>query len=136
MSRHFATFVRRSYFISKFINADFTQAFHAKMSCVGLFFASLHAIGHLTGTFLYGSRPAQQDDVAALLGPDAVPRPYSAYVESLPGWSGLTSIIMFWIIALRSMPYIRKKSYEIFQIGHLLMFPLIALLCAHGTARL
>ena len=34
------------------------------------------------------------------------------------------------------MPFIRKKSYEIFQLGHLLMFPMIALLCAHGTSAL
>lgn len=136
MSRHFATFLRRSYILSKFINADFTQGFHVKMSCIGLFFASLHAIGHLTGTFLYGSRPAQQDNVAAILGPDAVPRPYRAYVATLPGWSGITSLGLFWIIALLSMPFVRKRSYEVFQIGHLLMFPMIGLLCAHGTARL
>jgi dual oxidase len=35
-----------------------------------------------------------------------------------------------------SMPFIRKQSYEIFQLGHLLMFPIIGLLCAHGTAAL
>jgi len=34
------------------------------------------------------------------------------------------------------MPFIRKQSYEIFQLGHLLMFPIIGLLCAHGSAGL
>ena len=34
------------------------------------------------------------------------------------------------------MPYIRKNKYEIFQAGHLLMFPMFGLLCAHGTAAL
>ncbi len=101
-----------------------------------LFFASLHAIGHLTGTFVYGSRTSHQEAVAVALGPDAVPRPYSAYVRSLPGWSGLTALILFWLISLASMPFIRKKSYELFQLFHLLMFPMIGLLCAHGTAAL
>lgn len=136
MSRHFSTFLLRSYIISKFINWDLSQAFHIKMSIVGLFFASLHAIGHLTGSFLYGSRPAQQADVARILGPDTVPRPYIAYVRSLPGWSGIAGLGLFWIISLLSMPLICKRSYEVFQLGHLLMFSLIGLLCAHGTAAL
>ena len=136
MSRHFSTFLRRSYWISRFVNWDLSQAFHIKMSICGLFFASLHAIGHLTGTFLYGSRPAQQDDVERILGPDAVPRPYARYVRSLPGWSGIVALGLFWIISLLSMPLVRKRSYEVFQLGHLLMFPMIGLLCAHGTHAL
>ena len=136
MSRHFATFLRRSYLISRFINWDFSQAFHITMSICGLFFASLHAIGHLTGTFLYGSRTSREGAVAAVLGPDAVPRPYVAYVRSLPGWTGIVSLGLFWTISLLSMPLVRKRSYEIFQLSHLLMFPMIALLCAHGTAAL
>jgi dual oxidase len=35
-----------------------------------------------------------------------------------------------------STPVIRKGSYEVFQMGHLLMFPIIGLLIAHGTAGL
>ncbi|KAJ9645958.1 hypothetical protein H2199_003001 [Coniosporium tulheliwenetii] len=136
MSRWFSTWLRRSRLISRFVNFDLSQAFHVKISIVALGFATLHAIGHLTGSFLYGSRPAQQDDVAAALGPDAVPRPYRRYVESLPGWTGLMAFGLFWILAGLSMPYVRKKSYELFQLGHLLMFPIIGLLCAHGLAGL
>ncbi|KAK5124611.1 hypothetical protein LTR85_001324 [Meristemomyces frigidus] len=110
MSRHFSTFLRRSYFISRFINRDLSQALHIKMSIVGLFFASLHGIGHPTGTFLYGSSPTEQDDVALLLGPDSVPRPYAVYARSLPGLSGITALGLFWIISLLSVPFIRKLS--------------------------
>lgn len=136
MSRHLATFLRRNYALSRFINWDHSQKFHIYMSICGLFFASLHAIGHLTGSMLYGSRPAQQDDVARYLGPDAVPRPYIRYLRSLPGWTGIAALGLFWTIALLSMPFIRKRYYEIFQLGHVLMFPMIGLLCAHGTAAL
>jgi respiratory burst oxidase len=136
MSRHLSTFLRRSWIISKFINWDLSQKFHIIMSCLGLFFASLHAIGHLTGSFLYGSRPAQQDDLAEYFGPEIVPRYYIDYVRSLPGWTGLVSLGLFWVISLISMPYFRKKNYEIFQLAHLLMFPMIGLLSAHGTAKL
>src|SRR3954447_1637387 len=87
-------------------------------------------------TFLYGSRPAQQSSVAAVLGPEAVPKPYVAYVRSRPGWTGLVAFGLFWILAAMSAPFIRKKSYEIFQLGHLLMFPITGLLIAHGAAGL
>ncbi|KAK4555649.1 hypothetical protein LTR86_007402 [Recurvomyces mirabilis] len=136
MSRHFSTFLRRNYYVSRFINWDLSQIFHVRMSIVGLFFASLHAIGHLSGTFVFGSSRGRQENVAAVLGPDAVPRPYITYVRTLPGWSGLTALGLFWTISLLSMPFIRKRSHEIFQLGHLLMFPMIGLLCAHGTAAL
>ncbi|CAN8095258.1 unnamed protein product [Discula destructiva] len=136
MSRYFSTFLRRSYYVSRFVNWDLSQAFHIRISCLALVLASLHAIGHLTGSFVWGSRRENEADVAALLGPDAVPRPYVVYVRSLPGWSGITALGLFYLLALMSMPQVRKWNYEVFQLGHLLMFPIIALLMAHGTAGL
>lgn len=35
-----------------------------------------------------------------------------------------------------SMPQVRKRSYELFQLGHSLMYPFIAMLMAHGSAAL
>lgn len=136
MSRWFSTWLRKSYYISRVINWDLSQSFHVKISCVAIAFATLHAIGHLSGSFVYGSSPDRQAAVAALLGPDAVPKTYSSYLRSTPGWTGLTALGLFYTLALLSMPFIRKRSYEIFQIGHLLMFPIIGLLAAHGTAKL
>ncbi|KAE8233890.1 hypothetical protein CF326_g1072 [Tilletia indica] len=133
MSRWIATLLRRSYLISRFINADFHQSFHVRLSIVGLLLATIHAIGHLTGTFLYSSRPGQAQDVIAAGKPV---RSYRDYVSTLPGWSGLVSLGLFWTIALLSSPKIRKWNYEVFQIGHLLMFPMVGFLAAHGTAKL
>lgn len=136
MSRWYSTFMRRFYYISRFINWDRGQSFHIKISIAALVLATTHAIGHLSGTFVFGSSPARQNAVGALLGPDAVPRPYTAYVRSLPGWSGLTALGILYTISALSMPYVRKWSYEIFQIGHLLMFPFVGLLMAHGGLAL
>ncbi|KAK0633794.1 FAD-binding domain-containing protein [Immersiella caudata] len=136
MSRYLSTFLRRSYYISRFINWDMSQAFHITISCVAVTLATLHAIGHLSGSFVWGSRPENEDTVALLLGPDAVPRPYIAYVRSLPGFTGLAALGLFYILCLLSIPQVRKKSYEAFQLGHLLMYPIIGLLMAHGTAGL
>lgn len=136
MSRWFQTFIRQSYYVSRFINSDKSQSFHIYTSICALVLASLHALGHLSGTFVFGSRADRQPAVAALLGPEAVPRPYVEYVRSLPGWTGLTALGLFYVMSLLSMPYIRSKSYEIFQLGHLLMFPFLGLIFAHGTLGL
>ncbi|CZT21970.1 related to NADPH oxidase homolog 1 [Ramularia collo-cygni] len=136
MSRWLSTFLRRFWTVSRFVNWDLSQSFHIYMSCVGLGFATLHAIGHLTGDFLYSTRSGQQDDLVDYFGPEILPLTYGDWVRSLPGWSGITCILLFWTISLMSLPIIRKKSYEAFQLAHLLMFPLIGLLCAHGTAHL
>lgn len=138
MSRHIATYLRRYYALSRVINWDHSQKFHIIMSICGLFFASLHAIGHLTGSMLHGSRPSHQDAVLRYLGPgpEGGPWRYIDFIRSFPGWTGLTSLGLFWAISLLSMPFIRKRFYEIFQLGHLLMFPLVGLLCAHGAKML
>jgi hypothetical protein len=44
------------------------------------------------------------------------------FSASRAGWSGLTAIISFIIIALTSLPTFRRKHYEIFQLAHLLMY--------------
>lgn len=136
MSRYFSTFLRRWYYISRFINWDLSQRFHIVISCVALSLASLHAIGHLSGTFNWGSRSNREPAVANLLGEDAVPRAYVDFVRSTPGWTGLAALGLFYVLAILSMPQVRRWSYEVFQLGHLLMYPIIGLLCAHGTAAL
>lgn len=136
MSRWLSTFLRRFYFISRFINWDLSQSFHIKVSIIALVFVTLHAIGHLSGSFVFGSMASRQDAVANVIGQDAVPRSYTQYLRSLPGWSGLTSLSLFYLLALMSMPQVRKWNYEVFQLGHLLMFPIIGFMMAHGTAHL
>jgi dual oxidase len=136
MSRWWSTMMRRFYYISRFINWDHSQAFHILMSIEVLILASLHAIGHLSGTFNWGSRPDRQQAVGVLLGQDAIPRDYIDYIRSLPGWSGLTALGLFYLISLMSMPIIRSWSYQLFQCVHLLMFPFVGLLMAHGSLAL
>ncbi|KAB8300093.1 hypothetical protein EYC80_000325 [Monilinia laxa] len=133
MSRWISTLARKSYRISRFINWDLSQSFHIMISIVALFFSTVHSIGHLTGTFLYGSKPSQQEYVEEVLGKEMS---YGDYLATLPGWTGLTALGLFWTLAALSMPAVRKRSYEIFQLGHLLMYPIVALLLAHGTSAL
>ncbi|KAK8111685.1 uncharacterized protein PG998_008142 [Apiospora kogelbergensis] len=136
MSRYFATIMRRSTRISRFVNWDLSQAFHIRISIVALVLATLHAIGHLSGSFNWGSRPENQNAVGELIGQDMVPRPYVEYVRSLPGYTGITALGLLYLLSLFSIPQMRKKCYELFQTFHLLMFPIIGLLMAHGALGL
>lgn len=136
MNRHLATMLRRSYLISTFINWDVSQRFHIIMSCAGLLFATLHAIGHLTGTFVFGSKASRQANLSAYLEDDYVPRSYAEYTRTRPGWTGLSALALYWTMSLLSMPQVRQWNYEAFQLAHLLMFPMLGLLSAHGTAAL
>ncbi|VUC27299.1 unnamed protein product [Clonostachys rosea] len=136
MSRYLSTALRRSYYISRFINWDLSQEFHIRISCVAILLATLHALGHLTGSFVHGSDPANEQGVANVLGSDSVPRSYIDYIRSLPGFTGLTGLGLMYVLSLLSIPQVRRWNYEIFQLGHLLMFPIIGLMMAHGTAHL
>ncbi|KAH7303471.1 FAD-binding domain-containing protein [Stachybotrys elegans] len=136
MSRYFSTWLRRSYYISRFFNWDLSQEFHIRISCVAILLATLHAIGHLTGSFRSGSDPSNQDGVARVLGSDAAPMRYVDFVRTLPGITGLIALGLFYLLSLLSIPQVRRWNYEVFQLGHLLMFPIIGLMIAHGTAGL
>jgi hypothetical protein len=136
MSRWFGTFCRKLYYTSRFVNFDLHQSFHIQMALIAIFFSSLHAIAHLSGTFVHGSRPAYQKSVDVLLGPDPHTRSYASYVRTQPGWTGLAALGLFWLITLLSLPWVRRYSYEVFQLGHLLMFPMFGLLFAHGATQL
>lgn len=80
MSRWFATFCRKSYIVSRFINWDLSQSFHIKMSCAALILSLTHAISHMTGTFVYGSSANRQENLQRYLGDSYVRRSYSDYM--------------------------------------------------------
>ncbi|KAK2616203.1 hypothetical protein QQS21_000835 [Conoideocrella luteorostrata] len=136
MSRYFSTALRRSYFISRFFNWDHSQAFHIAISSVAILLATLHALGHLTGSFVHGSNSNNKIAVAELLGPGNVRGSYIDYIRSLPGFTGIAALGLLYILSLLSIPQVRRWNYEVFQLGHLLMFPIIGLMMAHGTAGL
>lgn len=136
MSRYVSTFLRRSYLVSRFFNWDLSQEFHIRISCVAIVLATLHAIGHLTGSFRSASDPANQEKVAALLGESWTPLRYRDLVTTLPGITGILALAFFYVLSMLSMPQVRRWNYEVFQLGHLLMFPIIGLMMAHGTAAL
>ena len=136
MSRWLATWSRKFPGLRQIVNWDLYRGFHIYMCCCCLFFGTVHGLGHLCGDFVWGSRPSHQLAVQHLFGKAWYGASYQRYLDILPGWTGILAIIIFWIIFGLSVPSIRNHYFEIFQLGHLLMFPFIALLMAHGTLAL
>lgn len=83
MSQWFKTFFRKSYYFSRSTNSDRSQSFRIYILICAIYIATLHAMGHLSGIFSFGLGANREDAVAALLGLDAVPRPYMAYSQLL-----------------------------------------------------
>ena len=140
MSRWLAVFMTRwgPEFFSSLINWDLHQAFHGWMAIEALLFGTIHSISHLTGSFKHGSRAKYQVAVGELTGVNGqtMPTTYGDWLRTPAGWTGVTLITLFWTMALLSAPAVRHRNYELFQLGHVLMFPFIGFLCVHGSAQL
>jgi dual oxidase len=74
MVRWFSMTPRRWEMVSRFKNWDLAQGFHIKVSSCALFFATLHAIGHLTCSFVFGSQTGREAAITNVREPDRVPR--------------------------------------------------------------
>ena len=130
--RRLATFLRRWRWISMFVNWDRSQYFHAFLGVVVLLFALIHALSHLAGTF----REAASHADSPLLGHFPQPLTYRAMVGTRAGVTGLVALALLLLIVATSHPRVRRARFQVFQYAHLLIWPFIGLLLAHGTGRL
>ena len=135
MSRYLSTLLRRSFYVSRIINWDLSQSFHLKMSLVTIVLATLHAIGHLSGTFVFGSRESRETAVQKTLGTKLGRPDYIDYIHTLPGVTGLAALCLLYLLAILSLPPVRRWNFEVFQLAHMLMYPIIGLMFAHGDHR-
>ncbi|PHH91508.1 hypothetical protein CDD83_177 [Cordyceps sp. RAO-2017] len=137
-SRYLSTLLRRFYHLSRFCNWDLSRRFHVRISCVALVLVAFHALGHLAGTFVHGSRRASRESVAKILGAHRIGGDgrYVDFLVSVPGLTGLAALGLFCLVALLSIPAVRRRHHNVFQLGHLLVYPLIGLVAAHGSAAL
>ncbi|TXT05069.1 hypothetical protein VHUM_03889 [Vanrija humicola] len=137
MARYFSTILRQSYRVSRIINWDLSQEFHIYMAIWATFLGTLHGIAHLAGDFIWIGNDYRPQKLDNLLGEDRKGfHHYRHLVASLPGITGIISLFCFYTIGLTSSPWVRKRSYEVFQLGHLLMYPIIGCLAAHGTKQI
>ena len=135
MSRYLSSILRWSTY-TRYIRVDLSLAFHIRMSLAVVALATLHGIGHLGGTFVFGSRPSRQEAVEHVLGSKIKHGGYVDYIRTLAAITGLAALGLVYIVAAFSHPWIRKRHFNLFQLVHLLMYPIIGLLMAHGALAL
>lgn len=136
MSRYFTTILRRSPCVVRFLNLDLSRRFHMWICSFGLLLATIHGVSHLTGTFVRGSEPSNDEAVTRVIAQKLPGHHYIDYIRSRAGATGLAALGLFYIVAMMSVPRMRRYHYNLFQLGHLLLYPILALTMAHGTSQL
>jgi hypothetical protein len=106
------------------------------MAITATLLGTLHGIAHLAGDFVWIGNAYRPQPLDELLGADRSLRTYRDLIKSRPGITGILALFLFYTIGLMSTPWVRKKSYELFQLSHLLMYVIIGCLMAHGTSAI
>ena len=132
--RRLATFLRRWTFMSKFINWDRSQYFHAFLGMTILVFSLIHGLSHLIGDF----REAVGNTSPLLSN---FPHPngeitYASMISTRAGITGILALFLLLIISATGQERVRRSRFQLFQYSHLLIWPFIILLLIHGTGKL
>lgn len=133
-SRRLQTFCRNNTYLRKSPIWDLGHVIHIWMATSTVTFGTLHGICHLVGTFRHGSQMLGREPSAKLLHGQAWS--YVNFLCCLSGATGIVLLVFLWTILLTSLPFVRRNYYEIFRWVHFLVYPLIALLCVHGSSSL
>ena len=136
MSRWTVTLLRNSAYLSGVINFDKFRSFHIRMAVCAFVLSILHTIGHLSGSFVHGSKAKYRVAVVELLGNKFHDVTYAEYIFSTPGWTGLVALLNFILIVLCSTPPARAWCFELFQYAHMLIYPMLFLLMFHGSGNM
>ncbi|UZJ51195.1 hypothetical protein CBS101457_000515 [Exobasidium rhododendri] len=137
MSRTCASLVRRSKYLRSFVDWEYARNFHIKMACLAYFFGIFHGISHLTGTYKHALAHPEALAIEIWKKPGTpVPATYMDFMKWRASWTGVLCLTIFFIMSLCGSPMIRKRFFEIFQLSHLLMYPLFGLLLLHGSSAI
>ena len=133
-SRRLQTFCRNNTYLRRFSIWDLGHIIHIWMATSTVTFGTLHGICHLVGTFRHGSQMLGREPSPTLLHGQAWS--YANFLCCLSGATGIALLVFLWTILLTSLPFVRRNYYEIFRWVHFLVYPLVALLCVHGSSSL
>jgi hypothetical protein len=88
------------------------------MACLAFLLGIIHAIAHMTGTYRHGLQHPQALAVQISMKEGTMlPTTYLDFMRWRASWTGLTSLGIFTIISVCGSPNIRKRFFELFQVG-------------------
>lgn len=88
--------------MSRVVNWDRSQVFHQRMALVGLGLATVHSLGHLAGTFVYGSRKGRREATERIL-----------HVDGVSG--GVSFFFLFFFLFLFSFFMFKIKEHRVWS---------------------
>jgi predicted ferric reductase len=133
-SRRLQTFCRNNTYLRRLPIWDLGHVIHIWMATSTVTFGTLHGICHLAGTFRHGSQILGREPSPTLLHGQAWS--YVNFLCCLSGATGIALLVFLWSILLTSLPFVRRNYYEVFRWVHFLVYPLVAVLCVHGSSSL
>ena len=138
MSRNFITYLRETIF-NYYIPFDSYITFHKIVALQALFISFVHLIGHGINFHLISTQ--RPDDLACIFREVYYPThilPNFSYwlFLTMSGYTGLIVTLIITIIAVFSIPYVRRHAFRAFWYTHRLYVPFYILLFLHGSGRL
>lgn len=139
MYRDILTLLRKISFIGKYFNVLLNEHVTLHKFCAYLLvlYATIHALGHLLGTF---RRIIVVDGKALdelLPGKFSSPIYYTDLLfTTIPGITGILLLICLYGIFLSSFDFIKRRNFQIFGYGHALYIIFCILLYIHGAMGL
>lgn len=135
--RDLLTFLRKITFLERYLVVLFNEHIELHKFCGYLLIivSTMHAIGHLAGTF---PRIAAVTDLDALNSVttygkfEKLPSYTDLIFRTIPGVSGTILLILLYLIGILSIDYFRKKCYQWFLNIHSLYVLCCVLLYVHG----
>lgn len=118
LSDQFILFKRQSRYLRRFVDWEYAQSFHIKMACLSFLLGIIHAIAHLTGTYRHGLQHPQAlaFQLSQMKSETTIPSTYLGFMKWRASWTGLTALGIFTIMFVTSMPKIRRRYFELFQV--------------------
>lgn len=141
MFRDVLTFLRKFRLFGKYFNVFLNEhvTLHKFCGYILAIFATIHAIGHLSGTFV---KISQTQDLVALnslttVGKfDKIPTYSSLLFATIPGITGIIMLVIIYMIVLSSLEPIKRKYFQVFGYSHVLYLVFCVVLYVHGCMYL
>ena len=131
------TTILRKIGLVRLLPLNFNVYFHTILG-VAVFIASwAHSIAHMGFIMRKFSNIKDLEDLNKLLRtPTYRVHPYTWWVfQSIPGWTGIVSLILITLLCFLAVKKIRNTNFEVFKYSHALWIVIIILLCFHGYSE-
>jgi len=131
------TTILRKIGLAKLLPLNFHVYFHTILGMAVLIASWAHSIAHIGWIMRRFSNADCLYHLNILLNtPTYRVHSYSWWVfQSIPGWTGIVSLILITFLCILALKKLRKQNHERFKYSHALWVVIIIILCFHGCCE-